>query len=501
MPNLRETKYISVNALPAYMKVMLLGFMFTGCLLVGRTLDTDFYFLYSFGRYIASNGFPVKDVLSMHSDMNIIVQQWLTDVMFYHTYEVFGKVGMLVIVYAMQIVYTILMYKLCKLVTDNFFLSVTVTSVSAILVSVQFMVTRPQIFTYVIFILLLYFQEKYVRTGKVRWLCLLPVLSVLQINLHASMWLMLFVLMMPYVVSCVPINLPFYKEPARCKLRDLALTMAAMVAVAFINPYGYKSLLYLFGSYGIDIVNVSISEMQPVSISEASGVLFIGILFFMGFLMCVCGRRKPELRFLCLALGTAVLGLSSYKANVYFYIAGFVSFAHYFRNFDFTLKQTEGKRTRKEKIRLIVLIVLVVLALGLLLIQKSEAEPVGSEWCEKELGPVVSYLDTQDREGMVLYAGFNEGAYLEFHGYKPYLDARAEVFLEAKNGQFDYFTEAAKVRAGCIFYKDFLEKYDFTHILVPTGDNYLYLSISHDADYTTGYSDENYTVFIKNDIA
>ena len=493
---MKNEKYVSVNAQPAYINVMLFLLMFLGCLLVKTSLDGDFYFLYSFGKHIANDGFPVKDVLSMHWDMNIIVQQWLTDVLFYHTYELFGSGGVIAIVYAVLIAYTVLMYKLCRLVTDNFFLSTAVTTLSSILISVMYMVTRPQIFTYLMFLLLLYFLEKYVRTGKVRWLCFLPLLSLLQINLHASMWLMLFVLMLPYVVSCVNINLPFYKEPARCKLSHLLVTIAAMVAAALLNPYGHRALLYLFGSFGVENINQSIQEMEAITVSDATGKLYLGLLFLMGFLLVVCKKKKPELRFLCLALGTAVLGLTSYKASAYFFIAGFVSFAHYFRDFDYSLKITEGKRTKKEKIRLAVLIVLLVAAVGYLALgqpeQKKNEDPARAELLE----PAVAYLDTQEKGEMVLYAGFNEGSFLEFHGYKPYIDGRAELFLEAKNGQFDYFAEFLKVTSGGIYYKDFLDKYGFTHILVPTGQNHLYISITHDVDYEVGYSDDNYTVFV-----
>ena len=499
--NMKEEKYISVNMLPKHMNIMLVISMFIGCFLVSPSLDGDFYFLYSFGRYISNHGFPVKDVLSMHGDMNIIVQQWLTDVLFYHVYELFGNIGVIAIVYAVLVIYVVLFYKLCKLVTDNFFLSVITTTFSAILLSILFMVTRPQIFTYVFFVILLLCLEKYTRTGKRRYLCVLPVLSLFQINFHASMWLMLFILMMPYVVSCININLLFYKESAVCRWKDLIVTMVGMIMAAFLNPYGHKSLLYLFGSYGVDNINQTILEMQAISISESAGKLYLGLLFLFSFLFMVCKKRKIKLRFLCLGMGTAVLGLTSYKAMVYFYIVGFLAVAHYFRDFDYSLKISEGKRTKKEKIRVAVLVILLIAATGYLIY----GETIGKNQ-EKErkhieyLKPVVEYLGTQEKENMVLYAGFNEGSFLEFHQYKPYIDGRAELFLEDKNGQFDYFSEYLSVYHGTGYYKEFLDKYGFTHIVVPTEDNYLYISIIHDSDYQVGYSDENYTVFIQADL-
>ena len=491
---MKNVKHISVNALPASGKVLLFVIMFSGCALIKSTLDTDFYFLYSFGKYIANNGFPIKDVLSMHTDMDIIVQQWLADLLLYRAYELGGKWAILAIVYAACVVYTVLLYRLCKLVTNNFFVSVVATTISSWLMAPFFMVTRPQIFTYLIFVLLLFALEKYVKTRKVRWLFVLPLLSVVQINVHASMWLMLFVLMLPYVVSSVNIKLPFYTQEARCRFAELIAAMVAMVAAAFLNPYGYRALLYLFGSFGVEHFNQNINEMAAVTISTIFGKLYWGILFFMGFLLVVCKKRKMELRFVCLALGTAVLGLTAYKATAYFFFAGFTSFAHYFSDFDYLLKVTET-RTKQEKVRLAVLIVLLVAAVGCLLFVLPEKQTPPSDSRIEQLESVVEYLDTQESGDMVLYAGFNEGAFLEFHGYKPYLDARAELFLKEKNGQFDYFSEYLDAISGRIYYKDFLDKYGFTHIVVPTGENHLYISILHDADYEVGYTDEAYTVF------
>ena len=51
-----------------------------------RIIDNDFYFLYATGEYIVKNGFPFTDMLSMHSSMKIIVQQWLSSVIFYYLY-------------------------------------------------------------------------------------------------------------------------------------------------------------------------------------------------------------------------------------------------------------------------------------------------------------------------------------------------------------------------------------------------------------------------------
>ena len=496
---MKKSNYVSANKFPLGFRTFLITLMFSSCILITNTLDKDFYFLYSFGKYISFNGFPTKDILSLHADMNIIVQQWLTDILFYHSYELFGQIGVLTIVHASLVAYIILFYKLCMYISDNFLLSVLTTLFSSIPLAVMFMVSRPQIFSYIIFVLLLFCLEKYIKTQRKGYLCVLPLLSLLQINLHASMWLMLFILMLPYLVSCINYNFSFYKEPSKCKFIDLLLTMIAMIATAFINPYGSKSLLYLFGSYGLENLNLNIREMRATTITEIKGLVYFCFVFLMILLFIIYKERSINLRFICLWLGTTVLGLTSYKANAYFYIIGFVASAYFFENFDFPLKVLERKRTKNEKRRLALLISLVTISTIYLILSMPETKEKNEGIQDiSPLEPSVAYLDTQNKNDMSLYAGFNEGSFLEFHGYKPYMDGRAELFLKSKNGEFDYFTEYLCAESGKIYYKDFLDKYDFTHILVPTGDNHLYISISHDNDYQIGYTDENYTVFIPN---
>ena len=84
-----------------------------------RILDNDFYFLYSMGKYIVNHGFPYTDVLSMHSNMKIVVQQWLSSVIFYFVYNLLGKFGVIALVYISNICICILTYRYISLVTNN----------------------------------------------------------------------------------------------------------------------------------------------------------------------------------------------------------------------------------------------------------------------------------------------------------------------------------------------------------------------------------------------
>jgi hypothetical protein len=84
-----------------------------------RMLDNDFYFLYATGEYVTKHGFPFTDMLSMHSSMKIIVQQWLSAVIFYYVYSFCGATGIIALLYACYAAIIALVYKYLKLITDK----------------------------------------------------------------------------------------------------------------------------------------------------------------------------------------------------------------------------------------------------------------------------------------------------------------------------------------------------------------------------------------------
>ena len=70
------------------------------------------------------------------------------------------------------------------------------------------------------------------------------------------------------------------------------------------------------------------------------------------------------------------------------------------------------------------------------------------------------------------------------------------MFLKANNKEFDYFDEYYDLHSSKIYYKDFLNKYDFNYLIVDQNvDRYLYLSLIHDADYKVIYESEDIVLF------
>lgn len=105
-------------------------------------------------------------------------------------------------------------------------------------------VTRPQVFTYCIILIELICLEKYIKDGKIKHLIALPILSVAVVNLHASMWTMLFIFLLPYLANALPIKIKG-KSVSCCKILPLIITALIMIPCGMITPYGIKGLSFI----------------------------------------------------------------------------------------------------------------------------------------------------------------------------------------------------------------------------------------------------------------
>ena len=506
-----ETKRISINDMPKWFQLFFLLLPLLGLYMVGTKLDNDFYFLYPTGEYIVNNGFPVKDFLSMHTNMNIIVQQWLTDVLFYFIYSHFGKAGMIALIYICYIVFCFIMYKLFITITENRFISAVSTFCSGFLASFLFFTTRPQSITSVLLALELFALERFVKTKKTGYLFILPAISLSLINFHCSMWMMMFVFALPYAFAALPVKIKKYNQEPCCSFVKLLICGIVCFALGFVNPYGIKAMTYIFSSFGIDYINRLISEMEPMALDSYSGKLLFFVIGTMLAIIIAKKKRNFTPRFVLLFTGTAVLALMNYKSVIFFIIGGFSALAYFLKDVDIKLNITRNEDTKKDKKKIIILACTLVAALGVLCVAVIFApslnyndntvnnnETINEEATDEEnyaaLDDVCEILKKSDEE-VVLYTGFNFGQYMEFNGFHPYIDGRAELFLKKNNGEFDYLKEYVDLKSGELYYKDFLDKYGFNYIILGTNEYILNTYLERDNDYEKIYDSKGVDLY------
>lgn len=440
-------------------------------------IDNDFWFIINTGKYILNNGIPTIEPFTIHANMDFVVQQWLTDIIFHIIYKYFNVYGMFFILVLINCIIVYLVYKLSLLISNGKVkLSFLVTIIFDCFFGVMYLRTRPQIFDTLFLILEIYLLELYVKTGKKRYLIGLPIISLLMINLHSSIWLMLFVLLLPYFAERIK-----YFSKEKYRIKPLIIIAIVMFICGIINPYGIKAITYLFNSYGIDTINNLVGEMQPLTITNGLAVFvyiaLVGYSFYYN-------KSKNKTRYFFLTIGTLYLAFRHYRGILFFIICTIPALSH---NFKELFKEKEKQETLyNSKPVNIIIIITFILCLGINyynVLSNDLKQENNSEYYE-----IGQYLINNAEKDSIIYTSYNEGGYLEYLGYRCYLDARAEVFLKANNNKEDILDEYFDLQVREINHNDFLEKYDFDY-LVTSENDILYYELE-DSNYEIVFEKE-----------
>ena len=468
------------------------------CSILYLDKEYDIWFLLNHGKYVLNNGFPTIEPFTMHSDFSFVMQQWLSSVIFYVVYSLLGQYGLRLILIIVCCLMSYFLYKLCMVITNNKFrLSIICSCITQILLLI-FFIPRPWIFTFLILIIVLYIMELYYKNNNSKVLYFLPLLSLLQINLQSSMWFMIFLFILPYLVY---LFIDKIKNKKDNRIYKLLVIIIFMFFIGFINPYGIDNMLYVFNSYGDLYINKTIKEMQPAifrfgnTVPEVYGRLTF-ILFFLVIGIYVFYKKgKLELRHAFLFLGVSLLAFMHIR-NLGLFIIGAIPFiAGYISpSFKMLSKQEEKQKIEgKEKRHYICTIMFLVVYILIFIFN------VNTSFTATIEKGVDKILEKNNDEEVVIYASYSNGSYLEYRGLRPYIDTRAEIFTKKINKKEDIMKEYCLLINGRLDYNKFVDKYKFTHMIIMKKEA-IYNEALKDKNYKIIYKDKKYIVLERNSV-
>lgn len=438
-------------------------------LFINISRESDIWFLLAHGKYVLNNGFPVKEILSLHSDFSFVMQQWLAAGIFYVIYKYLGSLGLYFLVFGVNLLILYFLYKLCFTISKGKrFISVLVSTFIDVLLIFDFIIPRPQIFSILIFVVLLCVLEEYDKKDS-KLLYIIPLLSLLLINLHGSVWLCLFVFCAPYVVEYFYL---FIKKKDK-RIIKLLFVLVLSFMMGFLNPYGYRLMTYAFSSYGISYINEIVGEMSPLNFGgeyfvKVHSYVLLFLFLIMITVMLVSKKRKVSLHALLLMFGTYYMALCNLRNMSFFYTCA-IPFICCFLNVK------DGEESGKPVVLYVILSILFILIFSVNLYN-------GKYVLDNDNKEIVKYLEKNTSKEIKLYTNFNDGSYYEYFGYKPYIDSRAEVYVKANNKVEDVFFEYYNLISGKLNVEDFVKKYDFDYFVVAENE-YLYFYLTENEQY------------------
>jgi hypothetical protein len=456
-----------------------------------RGLNNDIWFLLTHGRYVINNGIPTVEPFTIHEGFKFVMQQWLSSVIFYVTYSWFGEYGLKLLVICAYIISMVIFYKLCmKLTLNNFFKSIIITYLYITLINV-FMTTRPFIFTNIVLLFEVYVLEMYFIEKNEKLLLILPLLSLVLINIQAAMWPMLFIIMSPFVID----SFKFHIGPFRgygAKKKQLFIAGFSMVIMGFVNPYGFDSMVYIKNSYGVPEINDMVGEMAPATTTTVLGLLIILICVSVTLLYIFGKSEKKSLRYILLAIGTSYISLSTVRGFIFFICCALYPLSVFID--EVRIPRFDGKYPERTILIRKVLVILIIFITPVAFYRLSTFTNKYNSETDLFNNALEYVIKDIKEESVILYTGYNDGGLAEFKGVASYIDPRAEVFLKDNNMVSDVFIEYYDLQKGILYYKEFLAKYNFTHLIVDSND-ILFTYLPHDKDYTIIFSNNKYILF------
>lgn len=441
-------------------------------------IDNDFWFTIKEGEYVINNGFPNVVPFTIYDNLNFIYQSYGAGVIFSFIYKLLGTYGILFFVIFILIIMTYFYYRLCmKVSNNNENISILVTVITMSLLAINYITTRPQIFTYLNLIIVLYIMELYSNTNNRKYLYILPIISLIQSNIHCMFFFMLIIFMLSYI----------FNNSKEYEIKPILVTMLFMILTGLINPYGINNLLYVFNSYGQNILEKTIKELQPLSFSSLFGKIHIFIILII-YILYFKSRKKIPIRYLLLLFGTTYLAFDTLRGVSLFIIGSFFEVAYLYKD----IPNIDISKYIPKIIKVLITIILFIISLILIFIPRNYY-PDAKE-------PIDYLVNNYIISDIKLYTSFSDGSYAVYKGIKCSMDPRAEVFLKKNNHKFDIYKEYYDLQMGIIDYNEYLKKYNFTHLLINKKD-YLYSKLEKNSyNYIAIKEYENYKIYIRKDL-
>lgn len=431
--------------------------------LMPKIVGVDELYIIRNGENILKYGFTTVDSLTMHNDLPYINQHWLTSVIYYEIDKLNMPIVRLIYFAASCIFLIMVLYFLLKLICKDSFVSFICCIITVILFAMLNMFyPRPMTLTMAMVLWFIYLLELYSKKPLSKYASGMIIISILLINMHASLWWMLCISILPYI--CDFSQKRFGKSLfCRFKLKYIKL-LGIILATGFVNPYGIKAMLFLFESGIDDYTRKFCSEVRPVIFTNYNLKFYCIAVFALFFIIMafICNRAVG--RYIWFSIGGTLMAVFAVR-NIGFMVL-FVMF-----NVSYMISHLLGNTKHKFRYDLFAVPVGVLFLLYGMPTDFSITN-ITFDTIYPSLYDGRVALDEYVTENNIDKSDFNIysheawGSYLEYNYYRPFEDCRNEVLRKSMNRQHDYYIESCDFRSGHTSCEYLLETYDIQAIYV-----------------------------------
>ena len=519
------------------------------------TLQNDTFYTIKIGEHIMQNGIDMQDPFSWHQDLAYTYPHWLYDVITYLIYNTFGMTGIYITTCILSVILGLTLFFTNKKLLKNQSISFIIT-IGVMYLIRGYIAARAQLVTFILFVLTIYFIERFLETKKKRYAVGLIIIPTLIANLHTAVFPFYFILYLPYIAEYIiailaetiiyrkfavaklkfkikvatnknedpekikqlreelkkleekidKIKVKRTKElqnPYKIKLvkRDnckwLILIMVICIFTGLLTPLGNTPYTYLQKTMQGNTTD-NINEHLPMTLANDTEVVCTLVILLA---ILIFTKTKIRLCDLFMIGGLGYLMLMTKRQVTMFTLMG----SFILNRLMLELIQTETKKDLKELTiqfnNLVTVPVMVVVTAVMLGLSYHMAEDkFDDQYVDESAYPVQAcdyILENIDLGKAKFYNEYNYGSYMIFRGIPVFIDSRADLYAPEFSGKDeDIFMDFINTSNIGTFYEDTFEKYGITHVICYKNSKMnMIITKTHDSKFKELYSDKYFVVY------
>ena len=519
------------------------------------TLQNDTFYTIKIGEHIMQNGIDMQDPFSWHQDLAYTYPHWLYDVITYLIYNTFGMTGIYITTCILSVILGLTLFFTNKKLLKNQSISFIIT-IGVMYLIRGYIAARAQLVTFILFVLTIYFIERFLETKKKRYAVGLIIIPTLIANLHTAVFPFYFILYLPYIAEYIiailaetliyrkfavaklkfkikvatnknedpekikqlreelkkleekidKIKVKRTKElqnPYKIKLvkRDnckwLILIMVICIFTGLLTPLGNTPYTYLQKTMQGNTTQ-NINEHLPMTLANDTEVVCTLVILLAILIFTKTKIRLCDL-FMIGGLGYLML-MTKRQVTMFTLIGSFI-----LNRLMLELIQAETKKDLKELTtqfnNLVTVPVMVVVTAVMLGLSYHMAEDkFDDQYVDESAYPVQAcdyILENIDLGKAKFYNEYNYGSYMIFRGIPVFIDSRADLYAPEFSGKDeDIFMDFINTSNIGTFYEDTFEKYGITHVICYKNSKMnMIITKTHDSKFKELYSDKYFVVY------
>ena len=400
--------------------------------------------------------------------------EWLAELPFYAAFHSFGNSGIYFVTLLTLEAIFLGLFSFIYLQYASILSSLVATTLSILISTVSFG-PRTLLFGWLLLVAELIILTHSARRKLLIWT--LPVLFAVWVNTHGS-WLIGIILFALFVIaSAISFSTGCIENHAasRKDIERLTLCWLASVAALFINPYGWRLVLYPFDLAFRQKLNIAnVDEWKTLDFHSPRGrILFVCLLLV--FIFQLLRNRKWTL----FELALAAMGLySAFTYSRFLFLAAIL--------FMPSLAKSFATRTTAQRRSLSPLVAggLLFLVAGAVVGKLRTPNPITTDNDTRYPNKALPFLNNFHPDGN-LFNEYTWGGFLIWHEHQipVFMDSRVDIF--EYNGTFRDYLDIAHLKNAIAL----LNKHEIKYVLFPR-DAQLITLLQATRDWKVDYQDD-----------